>query len=355
MERTMRTDQIAFRAFLLVALLGSALEKVTAQETVKLAQTGMKFLAVESSGRQTALGDAFTAADGYSISMLYNPAGMARLGSFADVSFGRTQWLADITHEYASVAFNLGDYGVVGFSGQYVNYGEIQSTILVDNSVNNQGFIDIGTFSPYGWAVGLGYARSLTDKFSIGGNIKLVKEDLGTSYTQVGGFTSGGAIDPQAGGTTTIDANQSVMAFDFGILYRTGLKSLNFGMVVRNFSREVTFVQSSFQLPLTFKIGVSMNMLDLIDMDPSSQSLLLLVDAEHPRDYPEQLRIGAEYVFAQTVALRIGYVSPADLYSVSFGVGVQHEFAGTQLELDYSYTPYKVFDAVNRISFRFAM
>jgi hypothetical protein len=352
----MRKDRIALRALLVTILIASTVGKITARQNEKLAQTGMKFLTVESSGRQTALGDAFTAGDGYSISMLYNPAGMARLGSNTDISFGRTQWLADITHEYASVAFNLGEYGVLGFSGQYVDYGDIQSTILVDKSISSQGFIDVGTFKPYGWAIGVGYARSLTDKFSVGGNVKWVKEDLGNSYTQVGGFNgSGSSVTPNDSLSTIVRANQTVMAFDFGIMYRTGIKSLTFGMSVRNFSREVTFVQQSFQLPLTFKIGLSMNMLDLMDMDPSSQSLLLLVDAEHPRDYPEQLRVGAEYLFASTVALRIGYVSPADLYTFSYGIGVQQAWFGTQLEVDYSYTPYKVFDAVNRISLRFAI
>jgi hypothetical protein len=137
------------------------------------------------------------------------------------------------------------------------------------------------------------------------------------------------------------------------MLYKTGFKSLAFGMAVRNFSKEVTFQKESFQLPLTFKMGIAMNVLDFADMDPTSQSLLIAIDAEHPRDYPEQIRVGAEYVFASTVSLRLGYVSPADEYSLSYGIGLQQEWMGAHMAVDYSYTPYKTFDAVSRISLRF--
>jgi hypothetical protein len=318
--------------------------------TTKLAQTGMKFLQVGTSARQTALGDAFTALEGSSVSMFYNTAGMARMNATTDVSFGRTQWLADIKHLFASVAINLGDYGVFGLMGQYVDYGDIEATILVDKTINGQGYLDIPTFKPWGAAVGVAYARALSDKFSVGGNVKWVKQDLGDSYTNVTSFTTFAGTDSN---NTSQKNARDVFAFDFGMLYKTGFKSLAFGMTVHNFSREVTFQKESFQLPLSFKMGVAMNMLDFLELDPTSQSFMLAIDAEHPRDYPEQIRIGGEYLFANTVALRIGFVSPADDYTMSYGVGLQQAWMGTQLAVDFSYTPYRTFDAVSRLSLRF--
>ncbi len=325
-------------------LAGNAL----GQGTTKLAQTGMKFLEVGSNARETALGDAFTAGEGYSVSMFYNTAGMARLSSTMDVSVGQTQWLADIKHLYGTFAWNLGDWGVVGAMAQYIDYGDIQETILVDKTINSQGFLDVGTFRPWGAVVGLAYARALSDKFSIGGNVKWVKQDLGTSYTTVNSFS---ALNSDT--NTTQKNAQSVYAFDFGMLYKTGFKSLAFGMTVRNFSREVTFQKESFQLPLTFKMGVAMNVLDLAEIDPASQSLQVTVDAEHPRDYPEQIRLGGEYTFANTISVRLGYVTPADDYTMSYGLGLQQEWLGSHMAVDYSYTPYQHFDAVWRLSLRF--
>jgi len=336
-------------AFLVTAAFGisQAQQQV---ETKKLAQTGMKFLQVSTNARQTALGDAFTAADANSASMFYNPAGMARLSSFMDIAFGQTTWIADITHRAGSFAINIADIGTFGLSAQFVDYGIIEATVRVDNTVSPLGYIEVDPVKPYGLALALGYARSLSDKFSVGGSVKYVKQDLGESFV---GYSAANAAKkiPDSSQTNA----QNVMAYDFGVLYRTGFKSLTFGMTIRNFSKEVTYQKESFQLPLTFKIGLSMNMMDLLDVEPGTQDLLLSVDAEHPRDYPEQLRVGVEYVFSNAIAFRVGYVGPTDERSVSYGVGVQQAWFGTQLGVDYSYTPFGIFDHVQTLSVRFGM
>lgn len=344
-------------ATILLVAMGVALfpSLTQAQRTnQKLAQTGMKFLNVGLNARQAALADAFTSADGHSSSMFYNTAGMANLGMFAEASLSQVSWIGDIKHSAATIAFapTGGDYGVFGISFQYVDYGEIEATILANNS---QGFLDIGTFKPSAYAIGLGYARSLTDKFSVGGNVKFVNQNLGNGIVEVSYIRdgSGAATGISDSAKKEVKNSLDVVAFDFGVLYRTGFKSLNIGMTVRNFAREVTYQKEGFQLPLTFKLGISFNAMDLFDFDRESQSLLLSVDAEHPRDYPEQVRIGAEYLFLNTFAFRVGYVSPADEQSVSYGLGFQHSLAGTKFALDYAYTPFGIFNDVQRFSLRF--
>ena len=64
--------------------------------TDKLAQTGMKFLSFSPDARAAALGDAITAKSGGASSLFYNPAGMARVEGM-NVSFGQTQWIAEIS------------------------------------------------------------------------------------------------------------------------------------------------------------------------------------------------------------------------------------------------------------------
>ena len=71
-------------------------------------------------------------------------------------------------------------------------------------------------------------------------------------------------------------------------------------MTIRNFAQEVKFEKERFQLPLIFKIGASVNAIDFFDeIDKSQHSLLVSVDATHPRDYPEQLNLGMEYQFME--------------------------------------------------------
>jgi hypothetical protein len=143
--------------------------------------------------------------------------------------------------------------------------------------------------------------------------------------------------------------------FDFGVLYNTGFESLSFGMSIRNFSEEIRYAQESFQLPLTFRIGVSMNTLDLLNMDPDKHSFLLSIDATHPRDFPEQIGIGAEYIFMKMFALRAGYEFPNDEHGFAAGVGFQKDIADFRFGLDYAYTPFGVFGDVHRFSFQFAL
>lgn len=324
----------------LVVTLAIVVPLTQAQQ--KLAQTGMKFLNVGTDPRSVALGEAMTSVEGNSSAMFFNPAAMARLQGFGHVSVGQAKWIADINHNFGSIAISPegGEYGVLGVFLQAVDYGDLEATVYYPNS---NGYLDLGTFSPKAFMIGVGYARAFSDKFSLGGNVKFVSQDLGTAVVS----------QDTLGNRATSGNSTNVPAFDFGILYKTGFKSLNFGMTVRNFAREVRYVEEGFQLPLTFKIGLSMNMLDIMDIDKEENSFLLSIDAEHPRDFQEQIRVGGEYVFMNQFAFRAGYVTPTDEQGVSLGVGVRQSIAGTTLGLDYAYTSFGVFDQVHRFSFQF--
>jgi hypothetical protein len=311
----------------------------------KLAQTGMKFLSLSVDARASGFSGAAASLDEGAMSMFYNPSGMARLENFASVVVGRVQYIADINYNYGSAVFAPagGAYGVFGVTFENVDYGQLQGTVRANNE---QGFVDIGLFSPSAYAIGFGYAKALSEKFAIGGDVRYVHQSLGTSVVNV---------DPN--GNFVEEQNKtSVLAFDFGLIYRTGFKSLDFGMDVRNFSREVRYKRDGFQLPLIFKIGLSMNLMDLMPaIDENMHSLLFTVEATHPRDYPEQLSFGGEYTFMKLISLRVGYISPSDVEGVSAGIGIKHSFSGYDFSFDYSYTVYQVFSHVNRFSLSFAL
>ena len=234
----------------------------------------MKFLSIGTDARAVGMAEAMTSLEGNAEAMFYNPASMASVTGFSSLMLGQTQWIADIKHYYGGIAFSPsgGEWGVIGVMVQSVDYGVFEGTIRANNE---KGYLDESDvpgldFEPNALMVGLGYARSLSEKFSIGGNVKYVRQSLGDAVS-----------------TTNMDKvsnTTNVWAFDFGILYRTGFKSLNFGMTVRNFAREVRYVNEGFQLPLTFKIGLSMTVLDFTELDRDMHSFLLSVDAIHPRD-----------------------------------------------------------------------
>lgn len=313
----------------------------------KSAQTGFKFLSLSLDPRASAMAGAITAMDMEgSASMFYNPAGMANLQGVTDVAFMRTQFIADINYNAGSIAFSPGHgrYGVIGVSVAAVDYGAFEGTIR--NDVGSGGdYIETGMFSPTALVVGVGYARALSDRFAIGGNAKYAYQDLGSSF-----------VDRVDGDLVSKGYTKGTPAFDFGVLYNTGFRSLNFAMSVRNFSRELQYEQESFELPLTFRIGVAMDLMDLTSMNSDMHSFRLAVDAERPRDFSEQLRIGGEYLFMNTLALRAGYVFPTDTEGYSLGVGLQHDVSGFGFSFNYAYTAYgEFFGNVHRLGVQLAL
>jgi len=148
----------------------------------KLAQTGFKFLTITTDARAGAMGEAYTSLQSVSAAMFFNPAGMARLDGLANLSFGKVNWIADIDYTFGSAAFRPfdGRWGVFGFTVVAVEYGQFIGTIRANNE---SGYEETGNFSPNAFALGLGYAKALSDKFSVGGNLKFVKQELGSAIT----------------------------------------------------------------------------------------------------------------------------------------------------------------------------
>lgn len=330
---------VAVVAAVMVGLCASS----TRAQHDKLAQTGMKFLSISVDARATGLSSAMTSVEGGGTSLFYNPASMAWQPFTGDIALGRTQWIADIDYDFAAASFKPSDgqFGVLAVSFISAQYGDLQETIRFDNE---QGFLDIGTFEPQAWAAGIGYARAFTDRFSVGAHVKYAKQDLGSSITDV----------DSEGGYIRSSNSEGVVAFDLGMFYKTGFKSMNFAVTAHNFSREITYVDESFQLPLTLTIGISMDVLDLSSAS-SNQSLLVTIDAANPRDFAEQLKFGAEYSFQEILALRVGYTFPTDEEGISFGVGLTPQLGSMGFSADYSYTDFGVFSEVQRLSLKFRL
>ena len=330
MNNTISKKFIIFLTILLLVTGGFAEEK--------LAQTGFQFLSVATDARAGAMGDAMTSLELGSASLYFNPAGLARMDGHFELLANQNRWIADITYNSFALSYNLagGRYGVFGLTFVSVDYGEVEGTMVW---ANEQGYIDTEIMNPTAFSAGLGYAKSLTDKFSVGGQIKYAGQQLGKSMTTLGEDS------------LIVKKNLAfATAVDFGTLYRTGFKSLVFGMSVRNFSNEIKFEKEAFQLPLVFRLGLSMDLMDLLP-EFQGHSMLLSVDASHPRSYPEQLMVGLQYGWQETLFLRLGYEGNHDENDISFGFGISR----FGLSFDYAYTPYGVFDNVQRMTLRFAL
>lgn len=297
----------------------------------KLAQTGLQFLKVDVGTRAAAMGGSYAMVGDDATAMFYNPAGLAQMQSNWEVFATQTQWIAEISYNAGALAKHFGNWGVFGVNFISADYGEVIGTRVTatEEGFERTGQLDVGAYS-----VGLTYGRQISEKFSIGGQIKYAAQHLGNSVID----TRGTEHDNKVGG----------VAYDFGTMFYPGFSSFRLGMFIRNFSPQLKYEKESFQLPLTFAIGFAMDVMDLVGAQ--SSSLLLSLDALHPRDYTERIHVGAEYMLMDMFAIRGGYKFNYDEEGLTGGLGFKQDFSGFGVDVGYSYSEFGVFDAVNRFS-----
>ncbi len=308
----------------------------------KLAQSTMNFQLVSTSPKASAMGEAYYSVGKSSDAIFYNPAGIAGGSKTFDVTFNYTGWIADIKYLSGAVTYNMEELGTVGFSVLSVNYGDIIGTRLARPSELSEypdGYIETGLVSNVGaYSIGLSYAKQISTQFAIGGNIRYVGQNLGNNT-----FSDG----------TSKENNATKLAFDAGVLYNTGFKDFKFGMAIRNFSSNIKREAIDEQLPLTFTIGASIDVMQFVT-ESKDEQLNVAVDFLHSNSYSERLNVGAEYRFLGMLALRAGYQTNRDIASWSAGAGFNTSLSGYDVEVNYSFSKMEIFDNVNRLSLNFA-
>lgn len=215
-----------------------------------------------------------------------------------------------------------------------MNYGDLEEATVTSPT----GGVDTRTgniFSGRDAVFGIAYAKSFTDKLSLGINVKYIREDL-------------------------YKYNASIWSFDVGSLYNTGWKGIRLAMAAQNFSSQARWLhtgeknQQSYEMPLLYRIGASMDLLGgedlLLGGNPNSQKLTFNVDAIHSNDYSERVNIGMEYVFLNQFYFRGGYRINVDEGALSFGIGINTKITGMNMQIDYSYVSFDFLDSPHRIS-----
>ncbi len=323
------------KKFFIIALL--TVFSINAYSSKKVAQTGGGFLDVGEGARACGMGEAFTVLGQDATSLFYNPAGIGEIDAGFDLSTGGTQWIADIQYLYLSGVLNAGVWGNFGFSLIAPDYGDFYGTIVTEGGA---GYAETDTFGVKAFCGGVAYAREFTDKFTVGLQVKYVSQYLGQNE-------KGDSI----GGYYKEDNYVWTLAYDFGLLFAPGFKSFAFGMSVRNFSPRVTYELVGFELPLTFALGVGMDVLDLFG-EYEDYSFNIGAEMLHPRDWDEQYHVGGELSFKNMLFLRAGYKFNYFAEGLNAGVGIS--VGG--VKIDYSYSEFDLtgIDMVNRVSAGFA-
>ena len=331
----------------LVALLivaGGLFASADAQVYRKLGTAGMKFLAIDASVRSAAMGGASNSMFDGAEALFRNPAGLAQVDGVG-LYIGNNRWIADINQIGVAVAINLNRVGLgwlggtLGASFRSTDNGDMVRTDFSQVTEDNQYYVYNDPYTIEEWAVGLAYAKQLTNSFSFGAHVKYAVQDLGELDIYR-------AIERD----TVRTANRlHPLILDFGTIYFTGFRDLRISMSFRNFSQELIYVRDKFELPITMVIGTAVTVWG----EPGkSHSVLMNLDASHPRDYDERINLGIEYLYGP-LALRTGYRFNHDEEGLSTGMGLDLTLGESSMAVDYAYTMFGVFGAVQRASIGF--
>lgn len=305
---------------------------------VKRGTTAAPFLEIGIGARSVAMGESYVAAANDASAMYWNPSGLALMETSEGI-FSHTTWFAGISMDYAGVALNLGDAGVIGAGFYVMNSG----TIAVTTEERPEGNGDL--YSVQDMSVGVSYARRLTNRFVIGGTVKYIHQTLW-------------------------QLSASTVALDGGLQYVTPLKGLTMGLSISNFGGTLRYEGSnlavrydpdlrvqgnndgvvadiharSWNLPLIFRFGVQYDIIMLED-----HRLVMTGDVLYPNNNNNYLNVGAEYGLLSKFFLRGGYSGlfmPDREGGFSVGGGVNLY----SLKIDYAHTAMGRLTSVQRIS-----
>jgi len=321
---------------ILISLIVLVLPLRLAWGQAKTGTAGAKFLQVGVSARAVGMGEAFLGIADDASAIFYNPAGLTGVQG-KQAMFTHISYPADIRFEFGSFVFpfpKLG--GIIGLGLFVLDAGDIA---LTDFSHPSPDFSSGQTFSPKDYAITVSYARNLTDRLSLGFTGKYIAELYGDGIFNV---TKGVNEDFRATG----------WAADVGTIYNTGYRGLRIGMMISNFGPDLTFVQESYPLPIDFKFGGSIDI-----VNNHQHRAVFAAELSHPSDNLEKYRAGVEYWFNNWVALRAGNQFTHDDYlgGIALGGGVKLKLTPKkELRADYAFHDSGVLSTIHRFSLSFS-
>ncbi len=303
----------------------------------RIGQTGWQFLRLPVVARNAAMANIKSGLANSTVTAVFsNPAMLVDIGNI-DAAFSQLNYVADISYMTGAVAKDFGNLGVFGIHFANLDAGEMFRTenIFNEDLGITERSADLGTFTAGDLLVGVSYARSVTDRLAIGGNVSYIREKL--DDTEITNWSA-----------------------DFGIIFRTGFRSLTLSMLARNFGPDTEFtgftdiygLPQSVRMPLDFRLGVGY---DLIEGGGGLHELRGYVEGVHPNDGPERVDAALEYTFFSILALRGGYKFNYDEQGLTIGGGVNYSMSGMTGRIDYAFLDYGRLSSVHLFTVGFGL
>jgi hypothetical protein len=318
------------KILLFIIIFFSINKNLYSQNVSKTGTTAASFLEIGIGASANGMGGAFVGLANDASALYWNVSGITNSERFEAIIV-HTDWIADTKLDYAGLVIPLGEFGNIGFSFTSLSMEDMKVTTV--NQPDGTGEF----FSSSNLAIGLSYAKKLTDRFSVGITAKYIKESIW--HMTASGF-----------------------AFDAGTLFKTDLLGgMTIGAVMSNFGTEMqlegrdarytirvdenkqgsndniptNIEMDSWDLPLHFQIGVSTYAVNTDDY-----KLNVSTDAIIPNNDYQSINIGAQFSFLNVFYVRGGYNS---LFlkdaegGLSFGAGVNSNMLLSTAEVNFDY------------------
>ena len=284
----------------------------------KVGTTGAQFLELGVSARAMGMAEAFTAAADDISAVYYNPAGLVNLYGY-EAALTLIQMPADVNYGFLGFGFPLESVGgVLGVGIYSLNSGNMIERTYERGTYDGTGRL----FSWNDFAASVSYGRYLTDRFSVGISVKIISS------------------------RTLDDISASGWAADVGTNYDTGFRGFKIAMSISNFGPDMTFLNNSFPLPINFKFGGTINV-----VEAESHVVAFAAEGSHPSDNLEKYNAGIEYTFKERFSLRGGSRFNYDEDGFTAGGGVRVPFGEeSEIRVDYAFQEFGVLTEVHRFT-----
>ncbi len=278
----------------------------------------------------------------------WNPAGAATSDAFSIVA-GYQDLYGDLGLGQSYAAFSIPLLGgVVGVHLNSLSSGDIKRTTEQNPFGERLGG---SSFQWNSTVAGLGYGRRLTDRLTVGGQLKYISEgitdasthwfavDVGTQFnTGLYGVVIGGAIR-NVGGTARAG----------GALVQRVVQTTD-GSVLRE-ARRVDLFTRTTEIPVTFQFSLGSELLGtsnaLFGGAGGKSTLNAEVSVTDGTDISTQYALGLEYGYRNTLFLRGGKrqynddrergIDNAGTLGLAGGFGIRVPVKGRAVKFDYSY------------------